>query len=64
MLDVFVGEALAAWALREADAFAERFVVGFAVGRVEGLDGLRAIYADGHYRGWVLMEVVEGDVAR
>jgi hypothetical protein len=34
VLDVFVGEALAAWALCEADALAERAVVCFAVGCV------------------------------
>ncbi len=46
MLDVFVGEALAAGALGEADAFAGGAVVGFAVGRVELVDGVTAFYAD------------------
>jgi hypothetical protein len=34
MLDVFVREALTARTLREPHTFAERLVVGFAVGRV------------------------------
>jgi hypothetical protein len=34
MLDVFVGEALAPWALCETDALAERAVVCFAIRRV------------------------------
>ena len=42
MLDVFVGEPMTMSALREADPFAERAVIGFAVGRIEILDGSRA----------------------
>ncbi len=48
VLDVFVREALAARALREAHALAQRAVVGFAVRRVEASDGIAAGDADGH----------------
>lgn len=52
MLDVFIGEPLAAGTLREAHAFPERPVVRFAVFGVEGLDGVAAFYADGHLGVW------------
>lgn len=39
MLDIFVGKALAARTLGQSDAFAQRLVVRFAVGRVKSLDG-------------------------
>ena len=42
VLDVFIREALAVWALREAHAFAEGAVVGFGVCGVEGGDGVAA----------------------
>ena len=38
MLDIFVGEALAPRTLRQSHTLAQRFVVGFAVGRVQCLD--------------------------
>ena len=37
MLDILVGEALTSRALRQADAFSESLVIGFAVCRVEVL---------------------------
>ena len=48
MLDVLVGELLAARALRQAHAFAQRPVVGFRVLRVQRLHGVAALDADGH----------------
>lgn len=42
MLDVFVGKAFASWALRQSHTLAQRFVIGFAVCRVESLDVLSA----------------------
>lgn len=54
MLDVFVGEALAAGTLGEADAFSEGAVIGFAVGRVELMDWVAAFDTDGHiWRPWL-----------
>lgn len=51
MLHVFIREPLAPRALRQAHAFAQRAVVGFAVGGVEGVDGGAAFDADGHCSG-------------
>lgn len=48
MLDVFVREQLAARALREAHALAQRPVVRLAVRRVQRLDRIAALYADDH----------------
>jgi hypothetical protein len=48
MLDIFVGEALAAGALGQAHAFAEGLVVGFAVGRVQVADGIPTFDAYRH----------------
>lgn len=50
MLDVFVREAFAVGALREAHAFAKRAVVGFGVGRVQDGDGMAAGDAYWHFR--------------
>lgn len=53
MLDVFVGETLAARALGQADALAERVIVGLAVGGVKVGDGIGAFDADRHgVRSW------------
>lgn len=35
MLDIFIGEPLTARTLRQSHPFAERAVIGFAVGRVQ-----------------------------
>ena len=59
MLDVFVGEALAAWALSQADALSKRTVIGFAVGRVELMNGEAAFYANRHSRSWSVRVGVE-----
>lgn len=48
MLDVFVGEAFAAWALRETHTFAESLVVGFAVSCIERTDWIATFDTDGH----------------
>ena len=48
VLDVLVGELLAAWALRQAHAFAQRPVVGFRVLCVQRLHGVAALDTDGH----------------
>ena len=48
MLDVFVGEALAARTLGQAHAFAEGAVVGGGVDCVELRDRVAAFDADGH----------------
>jgi len=48
MLDVFVGESFAARALREADTFAERSIICFAVCRVQIRELVAAFYANGH----------------
>jgi hypothetical protein len=36
MLDIFVGETFALWALSQPDAFAETSIIGFAVCCVQG----------------------------
>jgi hypothetical protein len=46
MLNILVGEALAARTLREADPAPQGPIVGGGVGRVERLHGVRAFYAD------------------
>jgi hypothetical protein len=48
MLDIFVGEAFALWALRQPNALAETSVIGFAVGCVQGRHWRGTCYADGH----------------
>jgi hypothetical protein len=48
MLDVFVGEPLAARTLRQADPFAKGEVISLAIGGVEMGDGVGAFDADGH----------------
>ena len=48
VLYIFVGEALAARALRQADALAQRPVIGLAVRAVEEVDGEPTFYADRH----------------
>ena len=54
MLDVFVGEAFAAWTLCEPHAFAESLVVGFAVCGIECTDWIPTLDADWHcmYLAW------------
>ena len=51
MLHVFIREPLAAWTLRQSDAFPKRAVVRFAVRCVECFDGVAAGYADWHWSG-------------
>ena len=48
MLDIFVGEALAAWTLCETHTFAESLVVGFAVCGIERTDWIAALDTDWH----------------
>lgn len=48
MLDVFVGEAFAAWTLCEPHTFAESLVVGFAICGVERTDWVPTLDADWH----------------
>jgi hypothetical protein len=48
MLDIFVGEAFAARALGQADTFARRAIVGFAVSSVEILNRCAAADAYRH----------------
>jgi hypothetical protein len=48
MLDIFVGEAFAAWALCEPHTFAESLVVGFAVGSVKRADWVATLDTDWH----------------
>lgn len=48
MLDVFVGELLAARTLCQSHALAQRSVVGFRVLGVQGFNGIPALYADWH----------------
>jgi hypothetical protein len=55
MLNVFIGETLAVWALCEANAFAECAVVGFGVRGVQGGDGMAAGYAYWHCSGVTLL---------
>jgi hypothetical protein len=55
MLDVFVGESLAARTLRQADTFAECAVVGFAVRRVELRYRVGALNANRHLQDMVVM---------
>lgn len=50
MLNVFIGEALAIWTLCQSDTFAERPIIGFAVGCVEVWYGVRAGDAERHLR--------------
>jgi hypothetical protein len=51
MLDIFVGESLAARTLRQAHAFAQRSIIGTAVGAVQVGDRVRALDADWHRHG-------------
>jgi len=53
MLDVFVGEALAARALGEPDAFAQRPVIRLAVCRVQLVDRIATFNTYGHLVGRV-----------
>ena len=53
MLDVFVGEAFAAWTLCEPHAFAESLVVGFAVCGVQRTDWIATLDADWHCMYWL-----------
>lgn len=48
MLDVFVGEAFAAWTLRETHTFAESLVVGFAVCGIKRTDWIATLDTDWH----------------
>lgn len=48
MLDILVGELLAARTLCESHAFSQRAVVRLRVLSIESLDGVAALYADGH----------------
>lgn len=48
MLNVFVGEAFAAWTLCEPHTFAESLVVGFAVCGVERVDWIATLDTDWH----------------
>ena len=48
MLDVFVGEAFAAWTLCEPHTFAESLVVGFAVCGVKCADWIATLDTDWH----------------
>ena len=48
MLDVLVGELLAARTLCQAYTFAQRAVVGFRVFGVQRLDRVPTLYTDGH----------------
>jgi len=46
VLDVFIREAFAAWALREPHAAAEGMVIGGGIGGVEAVDGEGTFNAD------------------
>lgn len=48
MLDIFVGETFALWALGQSDTFAETSIIGFAIRCVQGGYWRGACYADGH----------------
>lgn len=48
VLDIFVGEALAARTLRQSDTFALGAIIGTTVGAVQVRDRVRAFDADGH----------------
>lgn len=48
MLDIFVGEAFAAWTLRETHTFAESLVIGFAVCSIKCADWVATLDADRH----------------
>lgn len=50
MLDIFVCEAFAARALSEPNAFAQSFVVGFAVSGVQRADRVATLDTDRHCR--------------
>ena len=49
MLDIFIGKAFAARALRKPNPFAEGAVVGFAVGGVQMRDGVGAFNTYRHF---------------
>jgi hypothetical protein len=57
MLDVFVGEAFAARALRQTHAFAKGPIICAAVGAVQMRDRVRAFDADGHRQSMSMMSV-------
>lgn len=48
IFDIFVGEVLAARALRQTHAFSQRAIVGAAISAVQMRDGIGAFDADGH----------------
>lgn len=80
MLHVFICKSLASRALCEANALAQRLVIGFAIGRVQVLDweatsiGILAricnddldclLYTYRHQNGWNCMLWVLGEVCR
>lgn len=62
MLDIFVGEAFAAWALCETHAFAESLVVGFAVGSIKCADWIATLDTDWHCKCWAWLSSVRVSV--
>ena len=59
MLDVFVGEAFAAWTLCEPHTFAESLVVSFAVCGIQRTDWVPTLDTDWHCIYWLGRLVTE-----